>query len=70
MYKFTKGILTVIAVGIIGLNVQMMNGGGFITKANALNLTGEKPVKVAICDSHGHTCAQVSPGYRLYTSGM
>jgi hypothetical protein len=33
MDKFTKGILTVIAVGIIGLNVQMMNGGGFITKA-------------------------------------
>ena len=48
----------------------MMNDGGFITKANALNLTGEKPVKVAICDSHGYTCAQVSPGYRLYTSGM
>ena len=35
MDKFTKGILTVIAVGIIGLNVQMMNGGGFITKAHA-----------------------------------
>ena len=30
MDKFTKGILTVIAVGIIGLNVQMMNDGGFI----------------------------------------
>ena len=27
MDKYTKGILTVIAVGIIGLNVQMMNGG-------------------------------------------
>ena len=35
MDKFTKGILTVIAVGIIGLNVQMMNGGGFITKARS-----------------------------------
>jgi hypothetical protein len=35
MDKFTKGILTVIAVGIIGLNVQMMNGGGFITKAHS-----------------------------------
>ena len=35
MDKFTKGILTVIAVGIIGLNVQIMNGGGFITKAHS-----------------------------------
>jgi len=35
MDKFTKGILTVIAVGIIGLNVQMMNGDGFITKAHS-----------------------------------
>ena len=35
MDKFTKGVLTVIAVGIIGLNVQMMNGGGFITKAHS-----------------------------------
>lgn len=35
MDKFTKGILTTIAVGIIGLNVQMMNIGGFITKAHS-----------------------------------
>ena len=35
MDKYTKEILTVIAVGIIGLNVQMMNGGGFITKAHS-----------------------------------
>ena len=47
MDKYTKGILTVIAVGIIGLNVQMMNGGGFITKANAI---GQDLVKVQICN--------------------
>jgi len=35
MDKYTKRILTVIAVGIIGLNVQMMNGGGFISKAHS-----------------------------------
>jgi hypothetical protein len=69
MDKFTKGILTVIAVGIIGLNVQMMNGGGFITKANA-SLLGEEPIKVTICSPKGMTCAAVSSGYRLYTSGM
>ena len=40
MDKFTKGILTVIAVGIIGLNVQMMNGGGFIKqmRMNLINI--------------------------------
>ncbi len=65
MDKFTKGILTVIAVGIIGLNVQMMNGGGFITKAHA----SAEVQKVAICDHQGFACAQVSPGFRLYTSG-
>mgnify|MGYP005646062271 FL=1 len=61
MDKFTKGILTVIAVGIIGLNVQMMNGGGFITKAQAF----EQGVKVSICDSHGMNCADVTRGGRL-----
>ena len=49
MDKLTKGILTVIAIGIIGLNVQMMNGGGFISKAHAI----EKVQKVSICDSIG-----------------
>ena len=55
MDKFTKGILTVIAVGIIGLNVQMMNGGGFITKANALNM--DLP-KFQICGFA--SCAEVN----------
>jgi hypothetical protein len=54
MDKYTKGILTVIAVGIIGLNVQMMNGGGFITKANAINM--DLP-KVQICDVSA--CAKI-----------
>lgn len=35
MDKYTKGILTVIAVGIIGLNIQLMNGGGIFSKAYA-----------------------------------
>jgi len=68
MDKYTKSILTVIAVGIIALNIQLFNGGGFFTKANALNLTGEKPQKVTICDEQGMECAGVS-SYRLYTSG-
>ena len=51
MDKFTKGILTVIAVGIIGLNVQMVNGGGFFTKAHAVG----NVQKVTICDESTYT---------------
>ena len=40
MDKFTKGILTIIAVGIIGINIQMMNDGGFFTKAHAASDCG------------------------------
>ena len=58
MDKYTKGILTVIAVGIIGLNVQMMNGGsGFISKANAFG--HEEIIKVQICNIIGK-CAGIS----------
>ena len=59
MDKFTKGILTVIAVGIIGLNVQMMNGGGFMSKAHAIG----NVQKVAICNEHGISCASVSNSF-------
>ena len=57
MDKLTKGILTVIAIGIIGLNVQMMNGGGFMTKAYAVT---DDVKKVAICDEFGLKCAAVT----------
>ena len=59
MDKYTKGILTVIAVGIIGLNVQMMNGGGFITKAHAVG----NVQKVTICDENGFSCAYVDGAF-------
>ena len=59
MDKFTKGILTVIAVGVIGINVQMLNGGsGFITKANAANTVMQQ---VQICDPTA-TCAKIYHG--------
>ena len=57
MDKYTKGILTVIAVGIIGLNIQMMNGSGFMSKAHAV---GDDVQKVAICDEFGFKCATVT----------
>jgi len=57
MDKLTKVILTVIAVGVIGINVQMLNGGsGFITEANAANHSVQK---VVICDYSGSSCAAV-----------
>ena len=62
MDKYTKGILTVIAVGIIGLNVQMMNGGGFMTKANAFG--HEEIIKVQICNVIGK-CAGISYDEKL-----
>lgn len=62
MDKYTKGILTVIAVGIIGLNVQMMNGGGLMTKANAFG--HEEIIKVQVCNIIGK-CAGISYDEKL-----
>ena len=56
MDKLTKGLLTVIAIGIIVLNIQILNGGGFITKAHAIG----DIQKVAFCDEHGIECTLVS----------
>ena len=61
MDKLTKGLLTVIAIGIIALNIQILNGGGFITKAHAIG----DIQKAAICDEHGFECALVSSS-KLY----
>ena len=48
MDKYTKGVLTIIAVGIIGINLQLLNGGNSLfTKANAFN---SDLTKVQICD--------------------
>ena len=56
MDKFTKGVLAVIAVGIIGINIQMINGGsGIIGKAYA----NDKIQKVVICDRSGFSCAAI-----------
>tara|TARA_E500000318_G_C3400038_1_gene149477 strand:- start:99 stop:302 length:204 start_codon:yes stop_codon:yes gene_type:complete len=64
MDKYTKGILTVIAVGIIGLNIQMMNGGGFFGKAHAF---GENIPKVRICNILGD-CAGLTYDKKLEVS--
>ena len=55
MDTYTKFILTVIAVGIIGLNYHMFNGK-IISDANATNHNIQK---VVICDYSGDRCAAV-----------
>ena len=59
MDKYTKSILTIIAIGIIGINLQMF-GNKIITPAHAASIP-----KVQICDSTGNACADVSFTGRL-----
>ena len=55
MDKYTKFILTIIAVGILGLNYHMLHDK-IISDANASNHLVQK---VAICDDSGNRCAAV-----------
>ena len=55
MDKYSKLILTIIAVGILGLNYHMLNGK-IISEANATN---DSVQKVVICNSSGSKCAAV-----------
>jgi len=55
MDKYTKFILTTIAVGIMGLNYHMFKGEIF---SNAYAASGEVH-KIAICNEYGSKCADV-----------
>ena len=55
MDKYTKFILTMIAVGILGLNYHMFKGEIF-SKAYAAS---NEVHKIAICDEYGARCAQI-----------
>ena len=52
MDKYTKFILTTIAVGIIGINYHLFSGD-IISKVEAAS--GEVH-KIAICNEHGSKC--------------
>ena len=57
MDKYTKFILTMIAVGIIGLNYHLFKGE-IVSPVHAAG-----PVhKIAICNENGHGCADVRQG--------
>ncbi len=58
MDKYTKFILSVIAVGIIGINVQLFKGE-IISSAQAASHVQ----KVAICDVAGDECAGIAVGF-------
>ena len=62
MDKYTKFILTIIAVGIIGINFQLFNEG-IISKANASNTD---LTKVQICDLV--TCAKIDWQGKLHVT--
>ena len=56
MDKYTKFILTMIAVGILGLNYHLFKGD-IISNANAAS--GEVH-KIAICNEYGSKCADIA----------
>ena len=55
--KYTKFILTLIAVGIIGINFHLYSGS-FVKEARADS--HQVVHKIAICDESGEMCANIS----------
>ena len=56
MDKYTKFILTMIAVGIIGINFHLIKGD-IISKANA---SSHEVHKIAICNESGNNCMSLT----------
>ena len=65
MDKYTKFILTMIAVGIIGINFHLIKGD-IISKANA---SSHEVHKIAICNENGSICGRLTEfGYLKVTA--
>jgi|TARA_E500000178_G_C16321857_1_gene445128 RPA family protein len=63
MDRYTKFILTLIAVGIVGINFHLIKGD-IISKAYA---GGHEVHKIAICDQTGVKCVSVfNPDYNKF----
>ena len=58
--KYTKFLLTLIAVGIIGINFHLFKGS-VVKDAFAAN---HQVHKIAICESDGSRCAKISKNKR------
>ena len=56
--KYTKFLLTLIAVGIIGINFHLFKGS-VVKDAFAAN---QQVHKIAICDENGKRCANIKYG--------
>jgi hypothetical protein len=54
MDKYTKNILTIIALGIVGINIQMLTDK-IITPSKAASVQ-----QVEICNYNGSKCANIS----------
>ena len=61
MDKYTKFVLTLIAVGILGLNYHLFKGE-IITSAFA---DEDKVHKIAICNPNGYRCAEINANDQL-----
>jgi|TARA_B110000914_G_C15145308_1_gene301385 hypothetical protein len=60
MDKYTKFILTIIAIGVLGLNFHLIKGE-IVSPVNAANNSVQK---VVLCNSSGFNCAGITPnGY-------
>ena len=55
MDKYTKFILTMIAVGIFGLNYHLFKG----EIISSVHAASNEIHKIAICDEHGSKCATI-----------
>jgi len=55
MDKYTKFILTIIAVGIIGLNYHLFKG----EIVSPVHAASNEVHKIAICDEYGSQCAEI-----------
>ena len=55
MDKYTKFILTIIAVGIIGLNYHLFKG----EIVSPVHAASNEVHKIAICDEYGSQCAGI-----------
>jgi len=67
MDKYTKFILTIIAVGVLGLNFHLFKGK-IVSPANA---SSHQVIKMTICNETGTRCAGIngSGNLRVYDFG-